>query len=527
MPYTAPEIDTLLKNIPTRTHFPHETPPRLLLADQLTHIIEIISEQNKSNGDDNKNLLSSLMGANIYCLELISQEYYFHSPELKKGFIYNSGSPFYSFIAQGLGIKAPNTLTARDKFIYLIKFNQWLSTHQQELENMKPYPISVKELQTKIKLMLTGLLSTLTTDIANIVNAIPTEKSVTKHMEKLPEGYLKKKIAQSNSWYAYFIPINKSRIMLTQLAQLISNIQCEDESNLPINVMTRSQRIKMGLLKYIDKSIEKEYWVRSATNSTLYSTAKEILNSHSIENLTSTQTLACLSAFHSLISSHEERAKLEVAARHYFKEDNLLENIDAVLIPLSHQLTQMEKELESLTSTNWPATKALSNMGRIIGAAPGYGLGSVVGFAASETQPCHLSKTTVGATATNVAKAFFQTNSIGYFSFVMGDFLIGSTLTRAFAKLFEYIGMTMVGAAGGVIGFTFDLSYKGFREAGKRFINYCEENPIQMRNADCTFIQCLLDLPTDLFSEEKQNQIMYAQGVDGEKEIKNAATTPA
>lgn len=527
MHYTSPEFSELLQNIPNKTLLADETPPHLLLADQLAIIIEFISEQEKANSNNQKELVSNLVGAHIYYLEIISQEYHFHSPELKKGYIYDSGSPLYSFIAKALNITEKNKLTARDKFIFLIKFNQFITQKSSELETqLKPVSGNIIELQNKIKKMLNNLLYILTNDIAIIVNAVPTEKAVTKHMHDLSDDYQLEKATQGNGWYSYFFPADKSHAMLTQLAQLISNIQCEDESLLPVNVMTRSQRIKMGLLKYISKKVEKEYWIRSATNSVLYRKNKKILNSHSVENLNPSQTLACLSAFHSFINSNDERAKLEKAAREHFKENNLLENIDAVLNLLCNHLIEMEKELENATSTNWPATKTMSAMGMILGAAPSYGFGTIIGNTVSDTQASLHAKTAVGAAASNIATAVFQFSpSASYFSFVMGDFLIRSTLTRAFAKLFEFVGMAVGGVAGGLIGFTFDLTYKGLREVCKRLLNYCDENPIQMRNADREFIQCLLELPPDIFSDEKQNQILYTQGLECKDEENNKEFT--
>ncbi len=512
MPYSAPTLAMLLQNIPSQDMFPDETPSHLLLADQLTTFTQFISEEEKKQNGNSDELTASLIGARVCFLEIISQEYYFHSPELKLGYIYNSGSPFYSFMSKGLNITAENPLSTRDKFIYLVKFNQFILKKNPELEI---------QLRPQIKMIFTHLLYALTANIETIVNAVPTEKAITKHMYESTDQYQHEKALQSNSWTSYFFPPSKEHLMLTQLERLISTIECEDESLIPSNIMTRSQRIKLGLSTYITKKIEKKYWIRSATNSVLYSNTKKLLNSNSIENLDSAQKLACLSAFHSFISSHDERSKLETTARKYFKENNLLENIDTLLNSMCKNLDEMENELENTSSTNWPATKAMCAAGVILGSAPSYGLGSVIGLTVSESQYSNLPKTAIGTTVSNLATAVFQSNSAGYFSFVMGDFLIKSTLTRAFAKLFEFIGMTIGGVAGGLIGFTFDLTYKGLREVCKRLLNYCDDNPVQMRNADRELIQSLLDLPDDLFAEEKQNKILYALGNEDKENREN------
>lgn len=510
MPYTAPELDALLQNIPTKDSLPQETLAYLKLADQLTILIEFIAAQKKSNHNDSE-LLASLIGAHIFCLEMINQEYYLHSPELKKGYIYDSGSPLYSFITKGLNISAENPLMPRDKLIFLTKFHQFITRHSAELETLQPTPIVIKELQLKIEKLLENCLSILTTHIANIVNAVPTEKSISAHMEKLPDNYKERKEkAKSTSWFSFFNEENPKRIVLAQLAQLISTIKCEDESLLSDDEMTRSQRIKLGMLLFITKSLSNECWFFSP-KSDLYDESKNILNSTIKDNLSPQQTLACLSAFRNLISAPEERSKLEQAAREYFKEKNLLKNIDIELNKICEEVSKMEKAID-LGNSNWPATKMLGSAGVLLGAAPGYGLGTALGYTVGETENTQLAKSAVGSAVTSVGKAFFLSNSIGYFSFYMGDFLIKSTLTRAFAKLFELAGMAMVGGAGVLIGVTIDLSYLGLRAACNHFLNYCKENPTLMRNADQELINCLLDLPSHLFSEEKHHKITYAQG---------------
>ncbi len=498
MPYISPELDVLLKHIPSSL----EAKPHQELADQLTVILQLISSQEKRD----KETLSQVVGANIYFYELIG-------PEIK-GYFYNSSSALYSFIGTGLNLSAKNTLSERDKLIALNKFYKFITDNSVQLAPLLK-SITIDELQKKIKKVLSGLLDAIPYEISKIARAIPTEQSIKQHMKKLPEEYKKIKTAQNNSWLGLlFSYINKNHVLLTQLALLVGSIECDDDKQLSPDTMTRSQRITLGLLLYMTATIEATYWVRSAYNSTLYTMCKEILNSE----LDAAQALACLSAFRSFINSHEERGKLEIAARDYFQKDNLLVNIDAELVPICNKLLEMEAALEkNANTTNWPATKAMSAAGVILGSA-GYGLGSALGYAISETEVTNAAKTSVGVAATSMATAIFQSTSAGYFAFAVGDFIIKCTLTRAFAKIFEFVAIAMGGLAGGAIGFTFDLSYKGLREISKRLLNYCDEHPEQMRNVDREFVQCLLELPHDLFPAV-QDQIRYAKGVDAPQKL--------
>jgi hypothetical protein len=521
MTYILPHLSEILTVHLIDLKSLNENPERLKLATMLTKMSNLIEIQNQSGDSNKEELCASLVGAYMYCLESIAQEYHLHSPEFKNGYMYNSGSPLYSILAKVLKLCATNQMTTRERLIYINKFHQFIEKHKDSVdEQLKVDNLNHVQLLINIRSILIKQLNLLTNKIAKTVNAIPTEKAITIHMEKLPQNYSQKKAAaHSQSWFG--ISENRSRIFLTQLVQAISTIKCQEEENLPPHIFTRSQRIKMGALLYITSSIANEYYIRSPNNSVLYTECRNLLNAPKEDNLDETQRLACLNAFKSYIEDHTARGVIEDFGLTHFKTDktlhereiNLLVNIDTVLENIARQIDSMQASLNKSLMSQWPLTTTFATIGMILGAVPGYGVGSAIGLDLSEGQSSHPYSKSIGQGVGRLATAYFgRTSLTGYFAFLAGDFIIASTLSRAFAKVFEVVGMAAGGVVGGAVGFTFELTYKGLREACIRYLEFYDHHPDQMRNADAELIRCLLELPPELFSLEKQNRIKYSLG---------------
>lgn len=504
MPYTALETEALLQNIPTQDILSAETSPHLQLADQFTTIIQFIAEQKKSMNE--KTLRTTLIGTHVFFCETISQEYYVHSPEFKVGYLYSSGSPFFSFIAKGINF---NDMSAQEKLFYLNKFHQFITKQAAELEALKPKPIAVKELLSNIEKLLEYLLYILTNTIEKLLNAIPTEQSISSNMDNLLEKYQEeKKIQLNNSWCSLFIYENKDHLLVAQLAKLIAGIPCD--KLIPPAIMTLSHQIKLGMLLLIIETIGPTYWIRSATNSKLFDEAQKIISS---KNLKPELVQESLAAFRNYISSHENRIKLNELAWEKLKDKNLLKNINTELDKICEKVKKIETRFDPACSKG-SATQTLSVVGMTVGAAPGYAIGSLVGLAASEDPSLNLTKATIGAVTSNICQ---MANPAGYVSFVMGDIIVRSTLSRLFAKLLEKIGMGLgygIGyGAGSLIDYSVEYSYRGFRKLSHLFLNYCDEHPTLLDEEDRKFIQCLQELPEGLFSKEKENKILHTQGI--------------
>lgn len=513
MTFTLPAFDALSQPFPDRNTFKNETEAYLLLADQLAEIHEFISSQSTTTN------ANELTYAYVYYLEYINQEYepYYISPEFQIGYLFNSGSPFYSFLAKQLTITKENPLNARDKFIFLSQFKEFISKHAKELEP-KLKSVTVEQLQKQTDLMITHLLEIMAADIAKIVNAVPTEESVTEHLATLLDRYEKlKKAKYDSSWLpGFFISQNPNRIVYAQLAKLISTIQCK-ENNVLSDSMARTHQFKLGILLFIVKELGNECWFPSwlrEPRSVLHGESKKDLNAETIQNLKPKQALQCLSAFRSLISSNEERTKLDELARATFKEKNTLTYIDIELDKICASIETMETALrtELNIDTNWPVTKAFGNAGEKVGAAPGYAMGWIMGPLISKTEPFHNAKISVGTVMANSARTLLQLNSSSLFTFVMGDMFIDSTISRVLALILQEVGRHAGFCIGSAFGFGVDCSYKSVHALGTHLLQYSDSHPIEMRNVDREFVQCLLLLSPQFLSEKEQAQIRYAQG---------------
>jgi hypothetical protein len=95
---------------------------------------------------------------------------------------------------------------------------------------------------------------------------------------------------------------------------------------------------------------------------------------------------------------------------------------------------------------------------------------------------------------------------------MLGDFIVASTLSRAFAKAFELVGVAAGGLVGGAVGFTFDLTHKALKEVCVNYLKFYDDHPELRRNADPELVKCLLELPPTIFKEDLKNKIRYTTG---------------
>lgn len=494
MTYTPPELRNLTE---AANHLREqcETRSSKVRLNQITILENVASALSalQTFAKDNESP-KIMLGAYLYVMDKIEQEYYVRSPK---------GSRLYCFLNDTVNTDAANSVSAREKLIYINQFHEFVSRGSVSDEN--------QDLAKDIKGVLTKQLKALTNPVGKVIHAIPTEASVTKHMMTLPDDYQNAKQFANDNARFYKSKPNNSRVRLAQLSKVIAEeLPCQNDEALPAGIFTRSHRIKMGALLYSGKSIAKTYWARSAKNSELYSGTQKILN---MPNLDEVQQLVCLGAFKNYISDSKVRVAIEDDGRKFFGENSLLNNVDEPLERIIARIAVLESELQSTFMKNWPMTAGCATLGAILGAAPGYGAGSVLGMLAGEGRHARPVADSVASGVGSMANAILGNSSTtGYYSFVLSDFFVVSTLSRAFGKMFELAGMAAGGVAGGAVGFTFDLSYKGFRELCKRYLDYYDGHPDEMRNADVDLVRCLLTLPEDVFENDLKDKIRYLNG---------------
>lgn len=522
MSYTRPKLIKLLSDYKhLKESCSAETEDRRKMAATLEAVSAIIDAQLGQDETKFPELNDGLLGAYLYTHDKINQEYYLHSPEFQSGRIYSSGSQLYSHLSKALELSDQNKVSAREQLIYINKFHQFVKSHQAELEEkLGSSNTHVQDLLISIRAALVRQLTLLTNPIAKIENAIPTELAVTKHMNHLPADYAQaRNTTRAKSWFFSRKP-NQDNVFLAQLAKAVSSTPSEeDESELPANGFTRSQRIKMGALLYIEKSIASKYYFRSPRNSHLYRESIKILNMTKEENLDNDQQLACINAFKSYIDDNQVRLSIEQYGNKLFGENNLLVNVDAKLGHISREILSMQRFLESSLAKQWPTTATFATVGMILGAAPGYGIGSFLGTMFSQGNTMRPFTSVAGNGVGHAATVIFgETTSAGFYSLSFGNMIVASILSRGFAKVFELVGMAAGGVVGGSVGFTFDLTHKVLQDLCIKYLNYYDHHPDQMRNADTELVKCLLELPAEIFATDKKNQLLYTAGMDNEEE---------
>jgi hypothetical protein len=99
----------------------------------------------------------------------------------------------------------------------------------------------------------------------------------------------------------------------------------------------------------------------------------------------------------------------------------------------------------------------------------------------------------------------FNTNGkhLGYFA---ANLLVDETLKRGFAKAIETLAILF----GGITGATIGLTVVGTYESLKNLCLLCghlSKHPTLAKSADPRFLECLNDLPAEIFSEEDKQQI--------------------
>jgi hypothetical protein len=326
-------------------------------------------------------------------------------------------------------------------------------------------------------------------------------------MLALGERYKERKKNNNKRFFTWFESTNPNRFLLAQLGSATANVLATSQSEMLNEKMAYSLRVKLGMLLYVEWKINDEYWWRSAFNSNLYAEIDDILNGQGLSQLDKEVQYTCLTAFRDFLNEQNLIA-IEAYGEQRFKGTSLL-------YPINLVADNVRKEVEarinvlSVVPSQWPVTTTMANIGALILSAPGYGIGYVLGYRVSEAvvpQPGALSLAGGAAAALVGSPAV----SAGVF---LPSFIVQSILTRSFATVLEAMGKLIGYTSGGLIGLTFDLSYKGLRNLCGCYLhlyNNSKLDPVLMQNIDPKFIQSILDLPEDIFNEENKTEIEQA-----------------
>lgn len=483
----------------------------------LTHI-NVVYKKNPSP------ILRELITATfITCREAIRKEYKLFDPEYKEGLIINTGSLLYNLYSDELGITDKNKINDKEIFVYVEKFCNFIfntdksifSYDTQQLEQLfKAKQLDLGMIQTLTIKLWQRVLKRVSLEIDNFIAAIPTEEAINDKMEKLYVHYMDAKKNQKFSFFHIYHE-NKERQFYAQLGEAICNVLPSNKDAVPPDELSRSQRTKMGVLTLFMEDIyhEKKYWVpllNSPKNSMLFSICSDTANVANPDVFSPHFKLDWLSTLSTFLGNSNNISLLEEYGRKNFDKSNLLKCIDHNMKMINKKLEDMTDQLGYQTRSNhFPIANTLGNLFALIAAAPGYGLGYNIGGYLSNHDRLVGSKKTIGAGISSATAYFgFSGSTMGFF---VADFLMGSTLTRAFAKVLELIGKIIGFATGYTIGFSFDLTYLGLTNLCKCFLHlhhHYKDKVEFIKNEDVAFIQSILNIPPELdFAEVKKTKV--------------------
>ncbi len=502
--YNPPQLNELIvrakKNL--RSNYKNNKPARLALISLLENLADRIYKY-VSLGHESAipDLYDVYLGAWVYCMESIANEYRLFNPAHKEGYLFNSGSTLYEILLTNLCITKNHQITEKTKLYYLCKFYHFLfqSTYPSELFIANTQLPHIKEELIK---MMRAIVMSEREEQTRLLTAIPSEKSITEGMSQLFQQYI------GTSKHK-----NPKRMMLAKLAVAIthSKASCPTDSTDSLQIIPRSARVKIGMLIYIMETIKNSYPLRSPENSLLYSLCEKILG-NSYNHLSNEIKLSCLLAFELHLNNEKNRELLEIEFNKSLLDEGISRPmyLDLIIRPISINLSKMITKFapnDSMLPFS-KVTLTASALGAMIMAAPGYGAGYAVGYGVSLTDQLGSRKRTISR-STGYAMQVALGMSSCYYGYYAADIFLTAGLERMFAKIFETLAIIIGGTSAGAMSFIiYDLSFTTALALCRLCLHLNKNIPSdRVQPADLLFIKTLLELPPEVFSDTNKDTL--------------------
>lgn len=467
--YQPPHFDELSKAAKNlKSEYKNNNPSRIAW---ITLLIEFHQYVELHLNIHDKALHDATIGAWIFCLENT------------KSLILKSS--FKDLLSAHLKIDTNNPIHEKDKLYYLARFNHFLEAQGDN------FTFTYKE---KLYQTMRLILAMECNDEKRLLQAIPLEKPMDKKMAKLHEKYLERCAPKNKT--------NEDRIFLAKFAVIICRLNPPKKSNKPNNFLPRSKRIKMGVLIYILQSIYDTYYARSPNNSDLYDLSDTIL-AKTFLKLDPLTKLHCLQTFLDYINDYKNKENIENEIN---KDQPSQIFIDKELSIIRQNTLYMIQKISSDSNVTL-ATSYSRKAGEFIGSAPGYGLGYTLGYVMSLTDPVDVFKDNISKATNHTVRVIF--NSSGYLVSHGSERVMRATLERLFAKIFESLGSAIAAASLGIVSIIiFDFSYQTALRMWQLYRHLThDKDPKEIQAEDREFIQILLDLPKEVFSDSKKEHL--------------------
>lgn len=530
MGFNAPPLSSLMDGVTAiARRYTHNDHKELIHIMDIVHSFIFEIQQAGVNLPEDE-LKQICLGAWVYCQEMINSEikYRFLSPA---GGWFNKGSDLHKWINEYLHVSKSNVLDDKSRLIYLGKFYNFLNAHpnfyiKRQEHNIQDYlsagHVDVLDLKAKLINIMQRLLHKVCADVDKAVTAIPTEETTHKNLlnvTNIYHDYYNLHPHEKPPTRACHDYKNPKREFLAQLAQALAvtiGSEMTPDRAVPYKDLTREQQVEIGICLFGEYSIDSEYKFLSPERSRLFNTFRHIINC-TVKEMDSKDMVDCISVTKNFIQDYYHRKDMDQYGIKEFGENNHLHRIDSKIDEIQGQMDEMIKCVREQRLTCWSVARFLGSVAAVIAAPMGYGLGNVMGYFASETDYAVQPKLTLGHGLNDLAVAYVA-RTAGYLGFLTADRTVQYTLERAFGKMCEQLfmlaGFTAVGVGGYLV---FKASVEGYNFlAGKlqdAVITAKEHHPNLAREIDLDFINCLCNLPPEIFSDDKKVRLEYSANI--------------
>lgn len=493
-----------------RLKYTHSNPERLKWVGTINQTLLFLEQLDPSAKEaiTEKELVQVGFGAFLSALAIIEKEYHLLNPKLNKKFGLQSGSLMYHILVDELGFNElkdadEDYFICAEKF-YNFLFNNVYSLKEMIEEHFKKTGLVWSDLKKNCLYALRLIMGHMKLHITHFMHALPEEKKIDQRLSEIRQKYQSEK-DKTQGYVSFFKSKSANRSFQVQLLDLIPAVLADQKSEDPAHfqVLSRSMRVKIGALLIVIQSINQESHL-PFSKQYLRDLCLEALNIHKLQDIDVDTQLGCLTALSNFLKDNNQLSRMEQLALEKYKKENALQPIDPKIAIIHAELDRMIANVLQMNHiTNWPATHTLSHLMEILCSAPGYGLGWVAGYMASDSTQAIKPKVQISKGINYASTAFLglsRSNWMGYFAAnIIGE----QILTRAFAKLFECFGKLIGRTTGGAVGLVFDLSYKGLRQLCHAYLHIAKQFP-EVPEKNIEFIESLLRLPEELFSDHNK-----------------------
>lgn len=448
-----------------------------------------VVENTKSDLND-KLCSQILMGALVFELEYIKQfEYKGRSPDKNQsliGRVIGNGSSLYTIIKKNADVTQENYLNDAQRLIYLNKFYWHVRKQQPENKELLTEIIARMALVKKREMLRLGILA----------EGIPSLNVLRKNISNVIDKY------KQASRFSYFRDSSHLKALkfldfINQTCDAIYPVDEKEAEGFPLDfayLQSCNARAGAIILILLSVSSEKKYLVLSLENSVLFQNIESYFKS-----LVETSTEKKIEWLRSL-SSHINILKLNSLAFKQLAEKWKKESID-----IEEWLNKIEKIINAqkeMNETSWSRI--------IYHYLVNCGISLVAARPAKIVLPI-LSTTVIGCLSGPIGTVAYLSGGavlMGQFGRLVSNKLVPRGVSYLFAWILDKFGGKIADLTADAARITVSLTQEGLKSL--------REHPTLLPE-DREFIQdwvdTLLQLPTEVMSEEEKDQIRYVLGL--------------